>query len=249
MHLPAANKIRRLSSLVGFDCLRRRGRVMADNNTERARFNMIEQQIRPWEVLDRRVLDTMLEIPREAYVPDAYRGLAFADIEIPISHGEHMMAPKIEARMLQALAIKPTDQALEVGTGSGFVTACLARLGARVTSVDIHADLIDQARERLEGENVTNVELHIQDALAGPLPNAPFDVIAVTGSLPLRENAQEFEQQLTTGGRLFVVTGESPVMEALLITRIGENEFRVESLFETDIAGLANAPAPEHFTF
>ncbi len=222
---------------------------MADNKTERARFNMIEQQIRPWEVLDRRVLDTMLEVPREVYVPDAYRGLAFADIEIPIGHGEHMMAPKIEARMLQALAIQPTDQVLEIGTGSGFVTACLARLGARVTSVDIHADMVDQARARLEGENVTNVELHAQDALAGPLPNAPFDVIAVTGSLPLRENAREFEQQLTIGGRLFVVTGESPVMEALLITRIGENEFRVESLFETDLAGLANAPAPEHFSF
>ncbi len=221
---------------------------MADNKTERARFNMIEQQIRPWEVLDRRVLDTMLEVPREVYVPDAYRGLAFADIEIPIGHGEHMMAPKIEARMLQALAIQPTDQVLEIGTGSGFVTACLARLGARVTSVDIHADMIDQARARLEGENVTNVELHHQDALAGPLPNAPFDVIAVTGSLPLRENAREFEQQLTIGGRLFVVTGESPVMEALLITRIGENEFRVESLFETDLAGLANAPTPEHFS-
>ena len=117
---------------------------MADNDTERARFNMIEQQIRPWEVLDRRVLDTMLEVPREAFVPDAYRGLAFADIEIPIGHDERMMAPKVEARMLQALAIRPSDQILEIGTGTGFVTACLARLGARVTSIDIHADLTER---------------------------------------------------------------------------------------------------------
>lgn len=222
---------------------------MAENNIETARFNMIEQQIRPWEVLDRRVLDTMLEVPREVYVPDAYRGLAFADIEIPIGHGECMMAPKIEARMLQALAIQPTDQVLEIGTGSGFVTACLARLGTRVTSVDIHADMIAAAGKRLESEQVTNVELHVQDALSGLPPNTPFDVIAVTGSLPLRENARELEQQLTVGGRLFVVIGESPVMEALLITRIGESEFRVESLFETALAQLANAPTPEHFSF
>jgi len=219
------------------------------DSSEQARFNMIEQQIRPWDVLDSRVLKTMTEIPREPFVPDAYIGLAYADIEIPLGGGRLMLFPRVVGRMLQALDIKPEDRVLEVGTGSGYGTACLAALGRKVVSLELDADLIDQARERLQQQGVRNVELRQADALAGPVEVRPFDVIAVTGSLPSEEALENLEAQLADGGRLFVVVGEDPVMEALLITRVGERELRREVLFETSLPALEKAPEPEHFSF
>jgi protein-L-isoaspartate(D-aspartate) O-methyltransferase len=186
---------------------------MTESNIEQARLNMIEQQIRPWEVLDRRVLDTMVSVPREQFVPEAYRGLAFADIEIPIGHGQTMMAPKVEARMLQALAIQPGDDVLEIGTGTGFISACLCKLGAHLTSVDIKEDFIVQARERLANLGFRKVTLHAQDGLASTGYSTPFEAIAVTGSLPRHEDIRAIANHLAVGGRLFVVTGEAPAMD------------------------------------
>ena len=214
---------------------------------ERARHNMIEQQIRPWEVIDKRVLDALQVIPREDFVPGGYRGLAFADIEIPIGHGEAMLMPKIEAKLLQALAIQPTDRVLEVGTGSGYLTACLARLGGHVVTIDLHGDFTAQARGRLSQLGIGNVEYLTGDAFGAELTGAPFDVIAVTGSLPLP--SERLEGLLNDGGRLFVVVGEPPAQEAQLVTRIRDGVMRREGLFETVIPPLQNAPRPEAFVF
>lgn len=220
-----------------------------EHNSEQARFNMIEQQIRPWEVMDERVLGTMMEIPREPFVPDAYRGLAYADIEVPLGSDQLMMAPRVVARMLQALDVRPEDRVLEIGTGSGYGTACLAALGRKVVSIEAAAGLLAQARETLQQQGVRNVELRKGDGLAGPVDGGPFDVIAVTGSLPSEEPLEDLEAQLKDGGRLFVVVGEDPVMEALLITRTGDRELRRETLFETSLPALDKVPEPEHFSF
>jgi protein-L-isoaspartate(D-aspartate) O-methyltransferase len=217
--------------------------------SETARVNMIKQQIRPWEVIDERVLGAMMEVPREPFVPDAYRGLAYADIEVPIGGGQVMMAPPIVARMLQALAVQPGDRILEIGTGSGYVTACLAALGRQVVSLELDEALLDAARANLAGLEVQNVELRAGDALASPVDGAPFDVIAVTGSLPSAAALPDLQLQLETGGRLFVVVGEAPIMEALLITCIGRQKFRRESLFETLLPALSKVSEPEHFIF
>ena len=214
---------------------------------ERARHNMIEQQIRPWEVMDQRVLDTLQATPREAFVPGGYRGLAFADIEVPIGHGEVMLAPKIEAKLLQALAIQPTDRVLEVGTGTGYLTACLARLGGHVVTIDLHSDFTEQARGRLAELGIGNVEYLTGDAFTTDLTAAPFDVIAVTGSIPLPSD--RLEGLLNDGGRLFAVVGEPPAQEAQLVTRIREGVLRREDLFETVVPPLQNAPRPEAFVF
>jgi protein-L-isoaspartate(D-aspartate) O-methyltransferase len=214
-------------------------------NVEQARFNMIEQQIRPWDVLDYRVLEVLKDIPREAFVPAAHRALAFSDISIPLGHGEYMMPPRLEGRMLQALAIQPGERCLEIGTGSGFVTACLARLGGPVTSVDLHADFIDQARAKLAAQGIAGVELAVRDAARGWDGRERFDVIAVTGSLP--QLHEGFHESLNIGGRLFLVVGEPPIMEALLVTRISEREWTTESLFETSLPPLVNASAPRAF--
>ena len=216
-------------------------------DTERARHNMIEQQIRPWEVIDPRVLDTLPAVPREAFVPGGYRGLAFADIEIPIGHGEVMLAPKIEAKLLQALAIQPTDRVLEVGTGTGYLAACLARLGGHVVTIDLYGDFTEQARGRLAELGIGNVEYLTGDVFTAEIAGAPFDVIAVTGSLPLA--SERLEGLLNDGGRLFVVVGEPPAQEAQLVTRVREGVLRREGLFETVIPPLQNAPRPESFVF
>jgi protein-L-isoaspartate(D-aspartate) O-methyltransferase len=216
-------------------------------DAERARRNMILQQIRPWEVIDQRVLDTLQTVPREDFVPGGYRGLAYADIEVPIGHGEVMLAPKIEAKLLQALAIRPVDRVLEIGTGSGYLTACLARLGGHVVTIDLNADFIEQARGRLTALGIGNVEFLAGDAFATELPGAPFDVVAVTGSVTLPP--ERLEGLLNDGGRLFVVVGEPPVQEAQLVTRIREGVSRRESLFETVVPPLRNAPRPEAFVF
>lgn len=216
--------------------------------TDRARFNMIEQQVRPWDVLDRRVLAVMRELPREAFVPDAYRGLAYADIEIPLGDHTAMLAPKVVGRLLQALDVQPHETVLEIGTGTGYVTACLAHLGEHVFSLEIDPVLAKGARARLGAMGLLQTEVHTADAFSGRLDGGPFDVIAVTGSVPTTEPLAALEQRLTDGGRLFIIVGEQPLMEAMRITRIG-NDFRRESLFETCVAPLENAPLPERFAF
>jgi protein-L-isoaspartate(D-aspartate) O-methyltransferase len=214
---------------------------------ETARFNMIEQQIRTWEVLDARVLDLLKQIPREDFVPEQFAGLAFADLEIPIGHGEMMLSPKMEARIVQALDIKKTDKVLEIGTGSGYLTALLATLAKHVHSVEINADLSAAAQQRLNAHNIQNISLIIGDAANGWQAEAPYDVIVFTGSLPVTPS--QVELQLAEGGRLFVVVGEAPVMEATLIRRLAHNSFKRDVLFETCVPALNNAPQPERFQF
>ena len=220
---------------------------MNQTNIEQARFNMIEQQVRPWDVLDPQVLDTMNAVPRELFVPERYRSLAFADTSIPLGHDEVMMAPKLEGRLLQALAITPTDRILEIGTGCGYLTACLARLGQHVTSYDIHEDFTATAGEVLQAQSIDNVTLITADAASGIDSEERFDAIAVTGSIPALQ--QQFYSNLAIGGRLFVITGELPIMEACLITRVDENNWSRESLLETCIPPLQNAAQPQEFTF
>jgi protein-L-isoaspartate(D-aspartate) O-methyltransferase len=220
---------------------------MNQTNIEQARFNMIEQQVRPWDVLDPQVLDTMNTVPREKFVPERYASLAFADTSIPLGHDQVMMAPKLEGRLLQALAITSTDRILEIGTGSGYLTACLARLGKHVTSYDIHADFTAAAGEVLQAQAINNVTLVTADAASGIDSDERFDAIAVTGSIPLLQ--QQFYRNLNIGGRLFVITGELPIMEACLITRVDENNWSRESLLETCIPPLLNAAQPQEFIF
>lgn len=214
---------------------------------EQSRFNMIEQQIRTWEVLDPVVLTLLKDVPREDFVPPHYLGLAFADLEIPIGHGQMMLSPKMEARIVQSLNLKKTDKVLEIGTGSGYMTALLAKLTQQVVSVDCVPELTATARKNLERHNITNVTLEVGDAAHGWTANAPYDVIVLTGSVPvLPEGLQE---QLTIGGRLFAVVGEAPVMEATLIRRVADQAFRSDVLFETCVPELTGAPQPERFSF
>lgn len=219
---------------------------MTELNVEQARYNMIEQQVRPWEVLDDRILEVIQYTPREDFVPKAYRNLAFADLQIPLGHEEVMMEPRLEGRLLQTLNPQPNEEALEIGTGSGYLTACLARLAAHVTSVDIHEDFRDGAQASLTQCGITNADLTVGDASKGWNDGRRYDVIAVTGSLP--ELHEGFQQSLTLGGRLFLIVGEGSVMEALLITRVDENQWATDSLFDTSIRPLANAPRRPRFT-
>lgn len=215
---------------------------------EQARFNMIEQQIRPWDVLDQRVLDVIAVTPREAFVPEKYQTtLAFSDISIPLDHDQYMLPPKLEGRMLQSLDLHPTDKVLEVGTGSGYLTACLARLAARVLSVDIFADFKNSAERKLAAQGISNVELKTDDVAAGWKAEAEFDAIVVTGSLPVLHEG--FHRSLTPGGRLLVIVGRQPIMEALLITRVGPDQWAQESLFDTAIPPLLYASEPVPFRF
>jgi protein-L-isoaspartate(D-aspartate) O-methyltransferase len=214
---------------------------------ERARYNMIEQQIRTWEVLDQNVLDLLFKLRREEFVPEPYRALAFVDMEIPIGHGEKMLQPKIEARMLQELALGPRDRVLEVGTGSGYMTALLATLAEHVYSVDIYADFTQQAAVRLAAHGIRNVTLETGDAARGWEKHAPYDAIVLTGSVPLL--ADGFKSSLRPEGRLLAVVGVPPVMEAKLITNAGGAAYNSVGLFETCITPLKNAPQPERFVF
>lgn len=213
---------------------------------QQARFNMIEQQIRPWEVLDQRVLDTLAAVPREDFVPERYRRLAFADVRIPLGHGQVMMNPNVEGRMLQALMIQPGDQILEVGTGSGFICACLARLGHRVDSVEYFAEFTERARGLLQRHGITNARLHTGDA-ARDWGTQHYDVIALTGALP--ELPDSWRRRLAVGGRLFAILGEQPIMEAVRITRVGDQEWERDSLFETELPYLVNGVKPVEFEF
>lgn len=206
---------------------------------EQARANMVEQQVRTWDVLDQRVLDAMSRVPREAFVPARYRMLAFADTSIPLGHGESMMAPRLEGRLLQALEPRAGDHALEIGTGSGYLTALLASLCRQVHSVDIYADFVADAGERLRARGCANVSLSVGDAREGWAAAGPCDLIAVTGSLPRLPDS--LREQLRPGGRLFVVVGEGPAMEARLVTRVAERQWSTQTLFETRLAPLVGA--------
>lgn len=214
-------------------------------NIERARFNMIEQQIRTWEVLDQRILELIAHAPREDYVPTTYRNLAFADMNIPLGHDQVMMQPKVEARLLQELEIEANDKMLEIGTGSGYLTALLASLGKTVYSVEIFADFSRAALEQLARHGHKNVTLEVGDAAAGWERHAPYDVIVLTGSVPVLP--ETFKNTLAPNGRLFAIVGTSPAMEALLIRRLEGDNFSEHSLFETDVPALVNAKAPVKF--
>jgi protein-L-isoaspartate(D-aspartate) O-methyltransferase len=216
-------------------------------NLEQARVNMIESQIRTWEVLDQTVLDLLFAVRREEFVPEKYRPLAFADMEIPIGHGEMMLAPKMEARMLQELGVRKTDKILEIGTGSGYVTALLAKLGGQVVTVERIPEFSQTATRRLAGQNIDNVKLLAGDGAEGWPAQAPYDVIILTGSVPVL--SESFQQQLAIGGRLLAVVGEMPVMTASLVTRIAERAFNSVGLFETAIPPLQNVRQPARFVF
>lgn len=211
---------------------------------EHARSQMLRQQIRAWEVLDDRVLEALGATPREQFVPANYSDVAFADLEIPLAHGQHMMAPRVEGRMLQSLQIEPAERVLEIGTGSGFLTACLARLADSVVSVDIFAEFTDAAGPKLEQLEVANVELRAADGLALDY-EGEFDAIAVTGSVP--ELDDRFIRMLRPGGRLFLVTGREPIMEAQLVTLHAYGNRTRQSLFETLLTPLVNADTPPPF--
>lgn len=213
-------------------------------NVEMARAQMLGQQIRAWEVLDGRVLSVLERTPREQFMPPEYRDLAFADTEIPIGHGQYTMAPKLEGRLLQALRIEPIDRVLEIGCGSGYLTACLARLGQRVHSIDVFPDFVDAARVKMADHGIYNVELGVADALK--MSGAEqFDAIAITASMP--ELDGRFIERLRPEGRLFAIVGRAPAMEARLITMHANGHSSQESLFETVIAPLISADRPEPF--
>jgi protein-L-isoaspartate(D-aspartate) O-methyltransferase len=216
-------------------------------NFERARSNMVEQQIRTWEVLDTSVLDILEDIQREDFVPVRYRKLAFADLNIPLANDQIMMKPVVEGRMLQALGLQADETVLEIGTGSGFVTACLARMAKHVVSVEIFDDLAESARRALKEKEVHNVELFTGDVMNGWQPEQAHDVVVVTGSVPAI--AEHFRGWVNPGGRLFAVRGEAPAMEACLLTRLNTLEWREESLFETDLPRLVNSENAPRFEF
>lgn len=213
---------------------------------EQARFNMVEQQIRTWEVLDQSVLDLLFAVHREAFVPEKYRALAFVDMEIPIGHGEVMLAPKMEARMLQELAIKPAERVLEVGTGSGYMTALLARRAARVTSVEIVPELAAFGRANLTANGFTNVDLQLGDAARGWPAGGQFDAIVLTGSV--RETPQALIAQLKPGGRLIAVVGSAPIMRAMLYTATAQGA-HARAVFDTVIPALQDAALKPKFVF
>lgn len=220
---------------------------MIEMNFETARHNMIEQQIRPWNVIDPVALDTLEAVPRENYVSDDYKKSAFSDVELPIGHNQVMLFPKIEAKILQSVQIQKTDSVLEIGTGSGYMTALLAHLADKVCTVEIHEELSRQAQERLSSEDFDNITFLIEDAAEGfgDAAEGSYDVIILTGSVPqLPEN---FKQSLKTGGRLFAVIGSAPVMEATLITRVAADQYSYETLFETEIPELENITKVDSF--
>ncbi len=208
---------------------------------------MIEQQIRPWKVLDPQVLDLLSSIPREKFVPNAYQGLAFADIAIPLGNNRFMLHPREQGRLVQAVKPNSNERVLVVGCSTGYVTALLASLAKKVTAIDGDEQFIKQATENLASLNIKNVTLHCSDPLLGDKTNAPYDVIVVLGSMQVM--AEEIKSQLAVGGRLFCVIGQEPTMEALVMTQQSENEWTEEALFETSVAAIENAPETEKFHF
>jgi protein-L-isoaspartate(D-aspartate) O-methyltransferase len=216
---------------------------MVQLNIEQARFNMIEQQIRPWDVLDQQVLDVISTIPREEFVPQAYRNIAFTDINIPLAHDQVMMSPKLEGRVLQTLMLHPRDTVLEIGTGSGYFTALLAKSARHVDSVDLFEDFSRGALGNLNAFNINNVSLNIGDVFQGWNTDARYDVIVFTGSVPKLQ--PHFQEQLNEGGCLFAIVGEEPIMQARLISRLTEDQFETQDLFETSLPPLLGVPEPD----
>lgn len=209
-------------------------------DTQLARSNMIEQQVRPWDVLDQRVLDVLGEVPREAFLDDEHKGVAYSDFPMPIGHGQHMLKPTVDGRLLQALLLRLTDSVLEIGTGSGYLTACLAKLSGNVESIEIIPQLAESAQQRLSQRGVSNVSVLQQDAAAVWDARDGYDAIAFSGAVPAVPDF--YQQKMNVGGRLFAVVGEAsnPTMEAILLTRIRDNEWNKESLFEVSIDPLVN---------
>jgi protein-L-isoaspartate(D-aspartate) O-methyltransferase len=216
-------------------------------NFEQARLNMVENQVRPWEVLDARVLDVISRVRREDFVGNAHRQLAFADLCLPLGHGEVMMKPVVEGRVLQALELQSTDHVLEIGTGSGFLTACMATLSAQVTSVDIHGDFTMAATQRLHAANIANTTLITGEAVIAWQPQELFDALVVTGAVA--EIPARWLTWLKPGGRALIVHGQSPVQHATLLTHEGTGRYREETLFETDLPYLTHAEPPQRFVF
>jgi len=216
-------------------------------NIEQAKFNMIEQQVRPWDVLDPKILETLEQTPRDAYVSEAYKNLAYADTAIPLGNGQSMMHPVVEGRLLQSLDLQPTDEVLEIGTGSGFVTACLAHLASHVDTLDIDESLTKKAAARFVEQGVFNVSISTGDATQGEELGKAYDAIAITGSMA--EIPETYKKALNIGGRLFVIVGEDPVMVAWLITRVDEKSWAQQYLFETSIDPLVNAAPAKEFEF
>lgn len=222
-------------------------------NLEQARFNMVEQQVRTWEVLDQRVLDVLHTLAREDFVPTRYRQMAYADLQIPLPNGQRMLPPVVEGRLLQAAQIQPGEDVVEIGLGSGYLTACMASLGARVQAIDIYPEFVDAAHKRIsvlaDGEHPLSGSVNLQhaDAFSGWQPEQPVDVVVAGGSVPYVP--ESLLHWLKPGGRLLVIVGQSPLMEAQLITRTGESDWHTESLFETDIPPLQHVELTQPFEF
>jgi protein-L-isoaspartate(D-aspartate) O-methyltransferase len=216
-------------------------------NIEQARFNMIEQQIRPWNVLDQDVLDLLHVVKREQFVPAAYQNLAFADVEIPLPGGDSMLAPKFEARILQEVGVKKHETVLEIGTGSGYMAALLAHRAAKVTTVEINPETAEQAKKNLANAGIHNVTVETGNGAQGWEKGAPYDAIVISGALEVLPEA--ILKQVKVGGRIAAIVGQAPVMEASIITRTGETSFSTVKVFETNVRYLTGAPVPSHFQF
>lgn len=222
-------------------------------NLEQARFNMVEQQVRTWEVLDQKVLDVLHTLAREDFVPARYRQMAYADLQIPLAHQQFMLPPVVEGRLLQAAQLQADEEVVEIGSGSGYLTACMARLGARIQAIDIQPEFVDAAHKRISSladENqplLGSVNFQHADAFSNWQPEHPVDVVMVGGSLPFVP--ENFLHWLKPKGRMLIIVGQSPLMEARLITRIGEASWQTESLFETDIPALQHAELSQPFEF
>ena len=215
-------------------------------HTADVREQMIEQQVRAWDVLDERVLDVMRQVPRELFVPQTQRYRAYADVEVPLARAQHMLRPSVAGRLLQALAPQGAEKVLEIGAGTGFITACLRAMATHVTSLEVFPDLAEEARRNLALLGMRDVTVVDADALQAD-SGARYDAIALTASLPTYD--ARFERMLAPGGRLFVVVGEAPVMDARLVSRSGADSFATQSLFETVIDPLVNAVRPAPFAF
>lgn len=221
--------------------------ITPTQSLEQARFNMIEQQIRPWDVLNFRVLDALRHVHRECFVPNEYRSQAFSDVMLPLLHDQCMMSPVVEGRVLQALLVQEGERVLEIGTGSGFLAACFSQMGGVVTTVEIYTELSEQARRVLTEQGYCNVAVETGDASQGWNDHHTYDVIAITGAMSAIPSG--YKLKLNVGGRLFAVVGQEPAMQAVLVTRETEHQWRMDSLFETSLPYLVNALPVETFSF